>query len=302
MRCVRPLSAWQTDDGTIVFAERGHIRRALTLRCGQCVGCRLERSRQWAVRCMHEASLHLLNSFVTLTYDDEHLAADRSLRYRDFQLFMKRLRKVKGPTRFYMCGEYGSKFDRPHFHACLFGAFFDDRVYFSNSPAGERLYRSRTLEGLWPHGFSSIGDITFESAAYVARYCMKKVTGQLADRHYEYVVPDTGEIVYRVPEFARMSNGGGKSKAGGIGAPWFKKFRADVFPGDYVVVRGVKCRPPRYYGQLLEMLDSDDWAGIVLQRSNMVTSEMLSDSTPERLAVIEAVALSKAKCLSRTLS
>lgn len=101
MACFYPLAAWQTDDGDIVFKERGAIKRALTLPCGQCVGCRLERSRQWAVRCMHEASLYDQNAFVTLTYDQDHLPESGSLRYRDFQLFCKRARDKLGPFRFF---------------------------------------------------------------------------------------------------------------------------------------------------------------------------------------------------------
>lgn len=91
MACFHPMVAYQCADGTVVFTERQNMPpvRTLTLPCGQCVGCRLERSRQWAVRCMNEAQMHKKNCFVTLTYKE----ASKSLRYRDFQLFMKRLRK-----------------------------------------------------------------------------------------------------------------------------------------------------------------------------------------------------------------
>ncbi|WNK13094.1 MAG: replication initiator protein [Microvirus sp.] len=293
MRCVRPIQAWQTDGGQIVFAERGKIRRSLTLRCGQCVGCRLERSRQWAVRCMHEAQLHLSNSFVTLTYDDEHVPRDGSLRYSDFQYFMKRLRLEFGPTRFYMCGEYGEQFRRPHFHACLFGLFFPDRVLFRETEAGSSIFTSVALTRLWPHGFSSVGDVTFESAAYVARYVMKKVTGQLADAHYSSVDPETGEVFWRVPEFTRMS------LKPGIGAPWMDKFYPDVFPNDYVVVRGRKCRPPRYYQKWLTSLE--DCLTVEGSRAALLTDSFMADSTPERLAVVEAVAKSRLSFNRRSL-
>ena len=135
MACYKPLRAWQCANGDVVFAELGRfdITRQLDLPCGQCVGCRLERSRQWAMRCLHEAKMHDRNCFVTLTYNNDNVPADRSLNYRDFQLFMKRLRfHFRGvPIRFYMCGEYGEDFGRPHFHACLFGLDFPDKTRIS---------------------------------------------------------------------------------------------------------------------------------------------------------------------------
>ena len=191
MPCYHPLSAFQCVDGSIVFYEskRHDTVKSLFLPCGQCVGCRLERSRQWAIRCMHEAQMHEKNCFITLTYDDAHLPGDRSLHYRDFQLFIKRLRK-RYPgrrIRYYMAGEYGENFGRPHWHACLFGIDFDDKSLWKRTSANSLLYRSADLELLWPFGYSSIGDVTFESAAYVARYIMKKVTGKNADQHYQEI-------------------------------------------------------------------------------------------------------------------
>ena len=127
MPCFHPLDAWQCSNGDVVFTDnlaRNDVIRRLALPCGRCVGCRLERSRQWAVRCMHEASMHMFNSFVTLTYDDDHLPEYNSLNYKHFQDFMKRLRKSHNGVRFYMCGEYGEDFSRPHYHALLFNCFF----------------------------------------------------------------------------------------------------------------------------------------------------------------------------------
>jgi len=264
-----------------VFSERGKVRRKLDLPCSQCVGCRLERSRQWAMRCMHESQLHESSVFVTLTYDDKHLCP--SLNYRDFQLFMKRLRKKFSKARFYMCGEYGEKYKRPHFHACLFGVGFSDAVPWSKSPSGELLYRSPTLEALWPHGFSSFGSVTFESAAYVARYVMKKVTGQLASAHYSSLDPITGELISLTPEFNRMS------LKPGIGAEWFRRYKSDVYNFDYVVVNGVKSKPPRYYDKLLSGTDPDTFEALELSRYLKVTPEVVADGSSARLAVREQV-------------
>ena len=296
MPCFSPLQAYQLLDGSVVFRERGQVVRSLNLACGQCSGCRLERSRQWAVRCLHEAQCHESNSFITLTYVDSHLPANNSLRYRDFQLFMKRLRRYFNvPIRFYMCGEYGSDFSRPHYHACLFGINFPDLVYLGKTESGSLLYRSAILERLWPYGFSSVGAVTFESAAYVARYIMKKITGHHADLHYMDVDISSGETVQRVPEFNKMSLGG-RNKQGGIGAPWFSKFRTDVFPHDRVVINAKVCKPPRYYDKLYARDFPIEFEATQFDRE--VKARLLADdATPERLAVRKQVL--EAKLLPR---
>ena len=128
MACYQPLKGYYSKSRNpngkrnVVFnPQMGYRDRPVTVPCGQCIGCRLERSRQWAIRCYHEASMYERNSFVTLTYDDESLPLGGTLVFRDFQLFMKRLRKQYGAgIRFYACGEYGEKFGRPHYHVCLF--------------------------------------------------------------------------------------------------------------------------------------------------------------------------------------
>lgn len=292
MACFKPLSAFQLDNGDIVFVERGSIARALFLPCGQCIGCRLERSREWAVRNVHESQMHEHSVFVTLTYDDAHLNSP-SLIYRDFQLFMKRLRKAKGNVRFYMSGEYGEGGDRPHFHALLFGCFFEDREAFRTLSSGSMLYTSVELSRLWPNGFCSIGDVTFESAAYVARYVMKKVTGRNADTHYERVDLLTGEIIKLVPEFSHMS------LKPGIGSTWFQKYMSEVFPRDYVVMNGVKMKPPAYYHDLLkrELASFGDralGADMDIEFSRLTRGlELAHDNTDERLAVREHVTHSR---------
>lgn len=279
MTCFSPLSAWQTDDGEIVFVERGSIRRALSLACGQCYGCRLARSRDWATRVLHEAKLHADNCFITLTFSDKH--CPDSLDYRLFQLFMKRLRKRFGKVRFYMCGEYGEKFSRPHFHACLFGFDFPDRVYFRRLPSGSKIFTSAILESLWTYGFSSVGEVTFESAAYVARYVMKKVYGEASVNHYCVVDGDTGECFDRCPEFTRMS------LKPGIGRGWIERYERDVYPHDYVVVNGMKFKPPKYYDKYLEVVNPDEWEHVRMVREKAFCGH---DSSPDRLRTREVVA------------
>ena len=295
MACYSPLSAYRLANGSVVFAERGDVVSSLTLPCGQCIGCRLERSRQWAVRCMHEASLHDTNCFITLTYSSDHLPSDNSLNYRHFQLFMKRLRKyAKVPVRFYMCGEYGEMGERPHYHACLFGYSFSDLQLVNVSPAGSPIYRSAVLESLWTFGFSSIGEVTFESAAYVARYIMKKITGHNSDAHYRDVDLSTGEIINRVPEFNRMS------LKPGIGARWFEKFTSDVFPHDRVVINGAKSKPPRYYDKLYSKIDPIGFESIQFERE-LAAIPHKADNTPDRLRVKSIVAEARLSQLKRSI-
>ena len=133
MACYHPMPAVRLANGDVTFVSRTKVDgHAIYLPCGQCVGCRLERSRQWAVRCMHERSMHERACFVTLTYDDEHLPPGKSLNYPDVQKFLRRLRKRVGvPIRFYLCGEYGDDTDRPRYHICLFGFDFPDKALLS---------------------------------------------------------------------------------------------------------------------------------------------------------------------------
>jgi len=308
MACFHPLAAYQTTAGDILFHAKGtegkskhakatDIRRELTLPCGQCIGCRLERSRQWAMRVMHEAAMHDYNAFVTLTYDDDN-NDNPSLNYRHFQLFMKRLRKRFGQVRFYMCGEYGDESGRRHFHACLFGIDFTDKEYFRELPSGFKIYTSKVLDSIWEKGFCSIGEVSFESAAYVARYVCKKVTGDRAASHYERFDKYTGEITQIVPEFSHMS------LKPGIGAEWFRKYRREVYGlsgnMDSVVVNGSEVKPAKYYDNLLKAagdLDSDMVEFLRLNKAK----RFLANNTPERLAIREKCAEARLKFKKRVL-
>lgn len=294
MACFHPLEAWQLETGEVVFAERGKVRRSLTLPCGQCIGCRLERSRQNAVRCVHESKLHKRNCFITLTYDDDHVGY--SLNYVDFQKFIRSLRKRTGlPIRYYMCGEYGDNFLRPHFHAILFGFDFEaDQVVFSCRD-GFNTYTSNFLSSVWTKGFSLIGDFSFETAAYVARYCMKKVTGPRAEAHYLRCVEATGELVQVVPEFSRMS------LKPGLGAGFYEKFKSDIYPRDYVVINGVKASVPRYYKKLLALDDPELVEYLEFRRYDAVTDEQIRDRYSDRLEVRETVVRARLNQYRRNL-
>ncbi len=167
MPCYSPLKGYvNLENGGIVFKRMKNAGAATDVACGQCLGCRLDKSREWAARIIHEAAMWDDNIFVTLTYDDEHLPRDGSLNKEHFQKFVKRLRKkFKGRViRYYHCGEYGDELDRPHYHACFFNLDFPDKELFKETD-GNFLFYSETLEKLWGNGFCTIGELTFQSSA-----------------------------------------------------------------------------------------------------------------------------------------
>jgi len=318
MPCFHPLKGYRAvGGGWTQNVRRSWFATPMKVPCGQCIGCRLERSRQWAVRCYHESQLHEDNCFITLTYDNEHLPPDRSLHHRDWQLFMKKLRKRFGSNiRFLMCGEYGTWCrhcwmhpkqckcpqtiegpGRPHFHAILFNHDFQEKVHWSNSN-GLPLYVDAELSRLWPSGFSSVGAATFQSAAYVARYITKKVTGRAATDHYTAIHPQSGEVTTLTPEYLQASRGGRNGH--GIGYEWFKEYSKDVWPDDFVVVNGKRVRPPRFYEKQLEVSDPDLLTKVKRERKLAMWAHG-ENQTPERLAVREKVQKARLNKLKRTL-
>jgi hypothetical protein len=259
MTCYHPLLAYK-DSGKVVFNKPYPYAKGFNLPCGQCIGCRLKYSQEWAVRLMHENQMHSESCFITLTMNDEYLLSREnpySLDKSEYQRFMKRLRKRYGKQiRYFHCGEYGEKNKRPHYHAILFGVDFDDKQLYTVRD-DIRLYKSKKLEELWPYGHSTIGEVTFESAAYVARYVTKKITGKDVEKHYIRWDPTTGEGIPIEPEYATMSRGNNYPEddprhTRGIGYEWFKKYKSDVYPHDYVVIKKHKIRPPRFYDNQLE--------------------------------------------------
>ncbi|AXH77437.1 MAG: replication initiator protein [Microviridae sp.] len=301
MPCYKPLQGYRaasinpkTGKRPVVFTTKGaFIDMPVTVPCGACIGCRLERSRQWALRCVHEAKFHELSSFLTLTYDDEHLPADGSLDHRHFQLFMKRLRKFHhGKIKFFMCGEYGDTTRRPHYHAIVYGIDFADKVRHSKNEHGDTLYRSDTLTNLWQLGHAWLGNVSYRSAAYVARYSLKKVTGEKAKEHYQNLDTGTGEIFQIRPEYIAVSKG--------FGLRWFEAYKSDCYPSDFLTHEGRKFSVPKYYDKLLERTDPKALQRYKARRISR-SKRNQADQTPERLAVREVFKKSQIQTLKRKI-
>jgi hypothetical protein len=299
--CFEPLDAWQTGISStgkraLMFKcpeTRGNAKPDLQVPCGRCLGCRLEYGRQWAMRCMQEASLHTYNCFVTLTYDQENLPENGTLVKRDLQLFFKRLRKRIYPRKikYYAAGEYGEANGRPHYHACIFGWMPTDGLLIRSSASGD-LYASRELDSIWQMGLTSFGSVTFESAGYVAGYATKKVTGEKAKSHYARVNSKTGEYIHLLPEFAAIST------RPAIGKDWFDRFKDDIYPCDTAIMRGREMKPPRYFDRKMEEQDEQLMKDIKDKRIEYA-KEHKSDCTRERLRERAKVAAAKLKLKSR---
>lgn len=307
MTCYSPCEGFRGPGGSWVASRsKSGSKVPLNVPCGRCIGCRMDRARDWGVRIEHEASLHECSSFLTLTYRDEDLPDDYSVAVRPVQLFLKRLRKRVEPerVRFYACGEYGDRDNRPHYHLILFGFDFPDKAIWRRAPSGAYTYRSAVLESLWPFGHAEIGSVTKQSGAYVARYCLKKVSGPPSLDHYRRIHPGTGELVSVRPEFAVMST------RPGIGFGWFSRFESDAFPSGFVVIDGEKLPVPRYYKNRLRgrNIDLEDWlAEDDLKRTGLAAKgrkfmrEHKDDNTPERLAARQELASLKQEAFVRDL-
>lgn len=304
MPCYDPWKGYRTFDpatgkGGLTANPRQAMNSSqpLTLPCGQCTGCRLDRAESWATRCENEALMHRANSFITLTYDDEHLPDDYSVQKRTLQLFIKRQRFEIAPTpiRYFGCGEYGEKTLRPHYHLIIFGFDYPDKEFhsYSRGRTPSKLFSSKLLNKVWPSGLALIGDVTHQSARYVAGYCMKKITGDLAASHYLRTHPITGSSVQVEPEFALMS------RRPGIGSTWFDRYSGDCFPSDFLISNGRHVPVPKFY--LLKLNEKDQRKIKIKRIVKTMTKEARFNRTSDRLKVRREVKLSRLSRLKQTL-
>lgn len=245
--------------------------------------------------------MHPQNCFLTLTYSDDQLPDDYSIDVRTIQLFMKRLREhADTQIRFFAAGEYGDRFQRPHYHALIFNYDFNDKILHSkknNIP----LYTSLQLSKLWPHGFATIGSVNYQTAAYCARYTMKKIGGDTAADHYTRVHPVTGKIHLVKPEFSTSS------RRPGIGATWLQKYKSDVFPSDFLIVDHKRHPVPKFYIKKLaeeeqRQIKRKRGASMATKGVKPATIERAWNKTTARLKVREEVFTAKISTLKRDLS
>lgn len=271
----------RSSDGWVASSmSHGEKFDYIDIPCGQCIECRLSCSRQWACRMMLEARNYEHNYFLTLTYRDEELpisyCADMdtgealpvsTLHKKHIQDFHKRLRSrlsylAKPSFRFYSCGEYGSKSFRPHYHGIYFGLELDDLKFYKKSFNGFDYFTSDFLSEVWGHGFVIVADVTFESCAYVARYCTKKLNGDYKDFYTTFNI---------APEFSLMS------RNPGIGREFFDSHWQDFYEHDEIILPSNKgsitVKPPRYYDNLLSSLDEELYE---ITKENRVYASKLS--------------------------
>lgn len=302
MVCFKPMphygtSAVANPSGKrgLSFNFKGAKREGVmgTLPCGRCIGCRFDLAEGWGIRCHHEAKMHPGGTvFVTLTFDQEHLPRDMSVRREHAVAFIKAIREAVKPLggsidSHFGSAEYGSLRGRPHFHFLLYGWNFPDRKIYKMQ-RGFYLYESALLSKAWPFGRALLGTVTFKSARYCAGYAMKKVgpKSKLFAKQYTRQSEVDGEY-YRVePEFAAMS------RQPSLGHRWFDKFQSDVYPRDECIIEGHRRKPPRFYDKLLEARDPEAFAKLKRKRLRDALAKK-EDRTKERLKVREELFLAR---------
>lgn len=161
--------------------------------CGQCMACRVKKASEWKNRLILEMNQHVFTTFVTLTYNPEHLPPcaghpGGTLVPDDLQKYLKRLRYRLGEVkfRFFACGEYGDKSGRAHYHLLLFGIHPCDDIRDAWS-----------VDGV-PLGFVEMSIANSHRCGYIAQYVCKKMTNGKKKEVQEW-------LKGRTPEFTRMS-------------------------------------------------------------------------------------------------
>lgn len=242
----------------------GEYVEPIKIPCGKCLGCRLDYAKMWSDRIVLESMNYEYNWFVTLTYDDDNLrfsdiSGVATLVPDDVTLFIKKLREYYRTTydhigiRYYYSGEYGDSSARPHYHLCFFNLPLDDLIYYNKSPLGDIYYNSPLLEKLWSFGFVVVGELTYSSAGYTARYVTKK-----AKKYYDK------ELLFKngvVPEFVRMS------RRPGIASSYYQENISSLLKGDKIYLPDGKLgRVPRYYVDKFKEVSEKD---VAIYKSNL---------------------------------
>lgn len=249
------------------FRSDAHSRivsRFVEIPCNNCIGCRIDRSREWANRMMLELEDHDSAYFLTLTYNEEHVPTSfypdpetgealpvMTLNPKDPTDWMKRLRKAfpDDKIRYFLCGEYGTKTHRPHYHAIVYGLHLNDLVpapgssdpHYMTSAALQRTWSVKSKGSYAPLGFVLVAPVTWQSCAYVARYVTKKLYGKEAEFY---------ETFNLCPEFTHMS------RRPGIGRRYYEE-HPDCVQRPFLYLSteegGVKFPPPKYFQRIYEV-------------------------------------------------
>lgn len=262
-------------EGRHIITDRW-IENYVEIPCGKCIGCRLDYSRQWATRCMLEAKQFENNAFITLTYEDNELHYKKgcdlttgevkdtpTLYPKDLTKFMKDLRRYyeyhyeHKNIRFYACGEYGSTTERPHYHLIVFNLPIYDKKYLFTNAAHDKIYTSEIIREIWGRGHITVGEVTWNSAAYTARYIMKKIKGKESKEIYK--------LMGKEPEFTRMS------RREGIGRKYYEENKQKIYECDEIILTGKKgkaqiVKPSKYYDKLFDIEEPECMAAIKKQR------------------------------------
>lgn len=250
--------------------------------CGKCIGCRLDYSREWANRIIVESKEYPKNTcwFLTLTYNDENIPTKSiinketgeekigiTLYKKDVQEFIKKLRRHyeykynHTGIRYFLAGEYGEKTNRPHYHACIFNMpIMTEMILFKKNEIGQPIWTNEKIEKIWGKGFITIGRLSWETAAYTARYIMKKQKGENAEWFYKNQAKN--------PEFTLMS------RKPGIGKKYYDDNKEKIYKYDEIIIeRGnkpIKAKPPKYYDKLYDITNHDELQIIKAKRKEIM--------------------------------
>lgn len=300
--------SFNLDDCYLIDDSTGEVfNRATLLPCGQCLGCRTAYAAQWADRLMIESLDHEQSYFITLTYDEEHVPHSEvdpsvlTLRPKDLQYFIKRLRDQQfyhygNKIRYYAVGEYGSLHHRGHYHMEAFGLILDDLYEIGKNKLGRMLHSSKVIEQLWPFGRVEVDFMTWETAAYCARYTVKKLGKKETGFYEEHGL---------VPEFSRMS------LKPGIGQKYFDEHFREIYEEDKIHIStgsGARTvKPPRYYDKKYDDIYPDGLEKIKANRQSIAKEHLrlkmqnFSGSYFELLANEEQNFKNRTKTLRREL-
>lgn len=254
--------------------------------CGMCQGCKSDRRREWATRLDLESRYYENNLFLTLTYNDENLPIPKwwadsqtgeirenpgwwrgTLSKEHAKRFIRSLKehfRTKYNSigmKYYLAGEYGSSKNtsRPHYHIILLNCPDIPLTYIGKNQNGQPYYQNEAIQKIWNKGFITIGKATWDSMNYVAGYVNKKLYGKKALEDYD----KAGKI----PEFALMSNGLGKS--------YFDDKGHKIYENDEIITsKGKSVKPPKYFDRLAKKeMTAKEWQEITEKREEITANE-----------------------------